>query len=158
MTFPTFTAALDLKSNMFDLAHTLFDDDADPSVQVSYGAMGSADPGSDQVVFLDVNGNQEPATMGTGRSRDETLTLDVGFSCFRAGVDDDREPTEGAYALLSRLEDHLRTTDPTVGGAVLWCFLTEHQSVGRTVTGNLGAGRLIYVLARFTARARISNH
>lgn len=157
MTFPTTTAALELKNGIYDLAVTLFGDDTDPRVQVGYGVPIS-DPEADQVVVLDVGADQDPATMGTGRSRDEVLTIDVGFSCFRAGVDDDREPTEGAFALLKRLEEHIRTTDPTIGQAVLWCFLTELQTTGRTATGNLGAGRLIYVLARFTARARISNH
>lgn len=155
MTFPSFTAAPQLKANLYNIAkNTVYVQD--PNVGVYLGNPGMADPDQDMVLFLDMHTTQDPATLAN-RSRDETIELDVMYSSFVGGEDDDAAATDRAYHLLGQLEQYCRTTDPTVGGAVLWCFVTEIQSKGQTAPESLPGGRLIYVLARFTARARISN-
>jgi len=155
MSFPTFTSAPQVKANLYTIAKdTVFA--ADANVGVYLGHPGMVDPDQDMVLFLDVHATQDPATLAN-RSRDETVELDVMFSSFIAGQDDDSAATARVYALVGQLEQYCRVTDPTLGGAVLWCFLTEHQSKGATAPESLPGGRLIYVLARFTARARISN-
>lgn len=152
----TATAAAAFKDVMFKIATDLFADDHE--VLVNYGHSGTADPAPDMIYLLDVGTQQDPATVGMGRSRNEHLTLDIMISSVVAGVDDDQQPTQRAYDLLGQIENYCRTTDPTLGGLVLWCFLTATSSKGATAPESLPNGRIIYCLAQFSALARISNN
>lgn len=152
----TATAADDFKYAFFEAATELMAADPDTAeVLVSYGAPGSLDP-EDVVAFLDVTSEQQAATIGQ-RSRDEDLTVTVAISCFRGGLED-QELVCGrrAYQLLRMLDYHVRKTDTSVGGTVLWCFLQGHESTGQTDPQLLQQGRVIEITARFLARARIT--
>lgn len=151
----TATVAAQFKDAMYRIATDLFEEDSD--VRVNYGHPGTTDPSDDMIYLLDVGTQQDPATVGMGRSRNERLTLDVMVSSFVAGVDDDQQPTQRAYDLLGLIENHCRTVDPQLGGLVLWCFLTATSSKGATAPESLPNGRIIYCLAQFSALARISN-
>jgi hypothetical protein len=55
------------------------------------------------------------------------------------------------------VEQYARVTDTTIGGAVRWCFLTQHTSQGHTDPQVLEQGRVIEISATFTALARVTN-
>lgn len=103
---------------------------------------------------------QTPATIGTNRGREETLTCEVTISVFRGGGDSE-QPTCDARAgeLLSLLEQQVHYTDTTLGGVVRECFLTAatlDSGPGDMPEGNV-SGRLAAINATFTAKARILN-
>lgn len=144
------------KNAMVDAAVTAIDD---TDVMVCYGHPGTNLP-PDIVSFGKVTCVQTPGPMSaTRRSRDLTLTVEVTVSIYRGGPDPQTEKVCGdrAYALLTLLEEYLRVTDPTLGGLVWWCFLTEHESTGTTDPDLLTQGRLIEITATFTAQARITS-
>lgn len=153
----TSTVAAAFKSAFYEVAVDMFQDD--PQVLVSYGHPG-LESNDDIIAFLNLSTTQEIATLSaTGRTREETLTLDVYIRSFRAGeADNDREPTERVAELLGMLENYVRTTDTTLGGVVRQCFLTGSESEGLTDKTLLARGRQIDCVARFTAQARISNN
>ena len=153
---PVSTAAPAFKKAMHQAAVTLWRI-SDPNVLVSFGHPGIAKP-DDIVGFMDIRSNQEPATLGTNRSREETLELDVLFSIYRGGgAEQEVVCSDRAYYLLGQLENFVRTTDTTVGGTVRHCFLASHTSDGATDPQVLSAGRFIEVTATFQAQARITN-
>lgn len=124
-------------------------------VQVSFGHPGPSQS-PNIVALLAVSSEQEPATYGTARSREETLTLTVMFSIYRAGGSEmEKVASDYAYQLLGDLERQVRMTDTTVGGAVRECFLVSHRSEGATDPETLASGRLIEVEAVFQAKARV---
>lgn len=127
-------------------------------IQVVYGHPGT-DQENDIVSFGRVSSVQDFATMTPNRTREELLTCDVVFSCYRGGggITAEQVAAEQTYALLGQLEYYTRFTDTTLGGIVRWCFLTSHDSDGTTQGGSLQGGRTITTTATFTARARISN-
>ena len=110
----------------------------------------------DIVSFGRLTAGQDPATLGTNRSREETLTLDVTVSCFRGGNEDGEIFTaERAYDLLRRIEHYVRIEDTTLGGIIRTCVLSSHESEGATPEELLDDGRVSEVVATFTAKARI---
>lgn len=130
---------------------------ASSAVLVSFGHPGQNQP-DDIVGFLDVRTEQDPATFGTNRSREEVIELDVLVSCRRGGGPEvEKTTSDAAYALLALIENYVRTTDTTVGGTVRECFLIRTTSVGATDPRELAQGRTIEITATFQARARISN-
>lgn len=123
-------------------------------VQVNFGIPGPNQQ-DDIVAFLDVSTGQEPATYGTQRSREETLTMTVTASCYRAGEGaQEKVASDRAVALIAELEQYARVTDTTIGGTVRECFLTNLQIIGTPVEVVAG-GRLVEAQATFTAKARI---
>ena len=149
-----FTAASALKDAFVSAARTLW---AGTDVQVAFGHPGQTQT-DDIVAFGRVTSSQEVATMGTNRSREETLTLDVVISIFRGGGPEmEAIASARGYALLGELEEFARKTDTTIGGTVRHCFLTSHESDGATDPEILAAGRLIEISAQFTAQARITS-
>lgn len=124
-------------------------------VYVVYGQPTNYEP--DDIVSLGrLTAGQETATLGTNRSREETLTLDVTVSCFQGGNEDAEIATaERAYDLLRRIEHHVRITDTTLGGVIRTCVLTSHESEGATPEDLIEQGRVTEVVATFTAHARI---
>jgi len=130
----------------------------DPDTEHAYVVFGQPTTyvPDDIVAFGRLTAGQDAATMGTNRSREETLTLDVTVSCFRGGDEEAEIATaERAYELLRRIEHHVRMTDTTLGGVVRECVLTSHESEGATPEDLIEEGRVTEVIATFTARARI---
>lgn len=128
--------------------------------------VSSGEPSQDTIYELVVVGTVEigqvPATLGTNRGREETLTADVLISVFSGG-DDDEQPVldQRAGALLALLEQQVHYTDTTLGGVVRECFLTQARL--DSGPGALGPetsrtyGRMASITATFTAKARILN-
>jgi hypothetical protein len=127
-------------------------------VLVSFGHPGQSQP-DDIVGFLDVRTEQDPATFGTNRSREEVLEIDVLVSCYRGGGPDmEKVVSDRAYELLGQLESAVHYgAGTTVGATVRECFLLRTSSTGRTEPTELAAGRTIEITATFQAKARISN-
>lgn len=150
-----YTRAQAFKQAMADAAHTLWDT-AEADVQIAFGHPGKTQA-DDIVAFGRISSVQEPVTIGTRRSREETLTLIVVVSIFRAGGPEQEQiASDRAYKLLGDLENHVRKTDTTVGGTVRDCFLDSHESEGATDPDTIARGRLIEISASFTAHARIA--
>lgn len=153
------TAADEFKLNFWQAVHDLMAADPDKAeVQVFYGYPSTFDS-NDMIEFNGVTSVQTYGpSSGTNRSRDETLTLEVFITCYRGGgQEQELVCTQRAYELLRMIETYARVTDTTIGGAVKWCFMTEHQSIGHTAPEILERGRAIEITAKFTAEARISN-
>lgn len=126
------------------------------NVQVSFGHPGVTQL-NDIVAFMDVSATQEPATLGTRRSRDEDLLLTVMYSIFRAGgAEMEKVAFDRAIELQAQFETQVRVTDTTLGGVVLWCFLTDIKVASSTDEQTLANGRLVEIEATYTARARIT--
>lgn len=127
-------------------------------VQVTNGHPGMTEM-DDLVVFTEIQSAQVPGPQGGRRIRDETLTLTVIFSCFRAGGPEmETVAAARAFELLGQLENQVRKTDTHLGGIVQWCFLKELASEGSTDPEILAAGRLSTIAAQFEARARVINN
>jgi hypothetical protein len=152
----TATVADKFKLAFYEAARDLMAADIDTQyVYVTFGAPGTYDP-EDLVSFLDIASEQETATIGN-RSREETLTLTVAISCFRGGgQDSELVASARAYDILRRLEQYVRKTDTTLGGVVRHCFLVGHDSTGATDPASIDKGRVIEIMARFRAVARIT--
>lgn len=150
------TAADEFKLAFFQAATDIMASDPDTeNVVVTYGWPGSFAP-NDLISFLGIKSEQEAASISR-RSRDETLELEVSISCYRGGGQEQELVTaQRAFQLLRMLEAYCRNTDPTVGGTVMWCFLTGHESSGHTDPALIEDGRTNEIVARFTARARIT--
>ncbi len=150
----TATAALAVKDAMYAAAQTLFPVD---EVLVSYGVSTERRDLTKIVAFLEVDVTQSPGPLSaTNRSRDEDVQIRVVVSVAIAGGTDDQAVTAEAYGLLRTLEQYVRKTDTTLGGACMWCFLTAHESYGYTAADLLSQGRLCEIEATFTARVRIT--
>jgi len=123
-------------------------------VQVCFGIPGPKQA-DDIVAFQDVTFEQDPATYGTQRSREEVLTLKVTASVWRAGESaQEKVASDRAVALIAALEQYARVTDTTIGGTVRECFLTNGEISG-TPPELVAGGRLVEAQATFTAHARI---
>lgn len=151
------TAAVAFKTAMIAATHRLWDT-AEPAVAIVRGAPSPDQLNADDIVgFGRVTTTQEPATIGTRRSREETLTLTVVISVYRlGGADMEQVCEERAYKLLGDLADYVRQTDTTLDGTVRNCFLAETESEGATDPDQVAKGRLIEISANFTAQHRIA--
>lgn len=129
----------------------------DADVMVCYGHPGTVQP-DDIVSFGRVTSTQSPHTMSTNRTRWNTLTIDVTISVYRTGgADQEQVAGDRAYELLNLIEEYVRVTDTTLGGLVLYCFCTSHESDGYTDPQVIAKGRLIEITATFTAESRITS-
>lgn len=156
----TFTAAHDFKLAFFTKAQELYAaGEGTAQVQVVFGRPASFLQ-SDVVAFGRVGAPQDVATLGTNRSRDEVLELEVHVSSFvRVGEADDPEiaASARAYTLLGVLEHFARVTDTTIDGTVRSCFLAKHDSEGMTPIKVIPQGRNVTVTAVFRAENRITS-
>ena len=151
---PAATAASAFKNAFVTAARSLW---AGTGVQVAFGHPGQSQA-DDIVAFGRVSSDQEFATYGSNRGREETLTLTVVFSMFRGGGPDmEQVASDRGYELLGQLEEFARVTDTTIGGTVRHCFLESHESDGSTDPQILSAGRLIEITAQFGAKARVTS-
>lgn len=126
------------------------------TVRVSYGHPGTSFLEDDIVAVMGATGDQTPATMGTPRSREETIRLEVVVSSYRGGGAEAEPVAEAAaFALLGTLETYVRLTDPTVGGTVRLCQLEEWRAEPATDEALLTQGRQVELTATFRAEVRI---
>lgn len=149
------TAGFTFAASFYQMVSTLFADD--PDVFVSVGHPGPAhEDEPDLLVFIDFTSKQDMENMSANHSRLETLEQQIFISSNRAGEDDDSDRIDRIGDILNQISSQLRTGDPTVGGSVLWCFMTQFASKGSTQPSVLAAGRQVDCVAIFTAVARIS--
>lgn len=85
-------------------------------VLITYGLPGKYQP-DDILAILDSDGDSVHATIGSPRSREETIRQTFTASCYRGG-DSQQLATERAFALMDAVVEWCRNTDPTVGGTV----------------------------------------
>ncbi len=151
-----FTAMARLKAAMYTTAQTVFA--SSPEVGVMYGLPASQGSENDIVGIVAVRSDQEPATFGNNRSREETLEIDVYVGVWMGGRGSSEEQAaqEHAIDLLGELEQHIRETDPTLAGVVRHCFLTRIELDGRTPAEVEHLGVLAELEATFTAQVRIT--
>ena len=152
--FVSYTAAHAFKVAFYTAIRDLMGQEVDTQyVGVSLGTPATMEP-DDLVAFMGVRTEQSVATIGN-RSRDETLFLDVQISCRRGG-DSELDVQTRAYELLGIIEQYARKKDPTIGGTVMWCFLTSTETAGYTDPDDIANGRVADIHATFQAQARIS--
>lgn len=147
------TAVYALKAGLFDMATTLWET-THPTFLQSWGPLVNR---PDQFAeWVDGLSDQEFATLGPNRSRDETVTVAVQMYCLRRGkVGTAREAEDYVFARLGELERNVRMTDPTVGGVALWCFMSRVANDTVSTAPRL-EGHLAVIRAEFTARIRIT--
>lgn len=149
-------AGMEFKKALFERTKQLMADGADTKdVLVCPGAPGTFQP--DEIIAVTrMEAQFDFATMGTNRSREVTLSVDVVFSCLFSGDETlELSAQERAFDLLDRLEASVRMDDTTLGGVVRHCFLASVQTDGQTPEEYQQAGRGVDVTATFTARHRI---
>jgi len=146
------TIAADFKNAFYDAVVQLLDGQR---VLVSFGTPGTWEP--DEIVAVGrVSESQDQATMGTNRSREEVIELEVVISVARGGGPEmERVCSDRCYEILRLIERHFRMDDVTVGGTVRECFLKSHDSAGATAEELLAHGRVIDITAIFEARNRV---
>jgi hypothetical protein len=154
----TATNADVFKKAYYEAVKDTFASDPDKEhVLVTFGAPGTYTP-QDIVSFLDVEANQDLATLGTNRGRDETIDLTVSISCLvPGGQEAELLAHDRAYTLLRAIEYYARRTDTTVGGTVRHCFCIRHGSAGQTDPTLIERGRVCEIVAVFRAVARVTN-
>lgn len=106
---------------------------------------------------VETNSDVEPAEVGPRRSLDERITLTVSLGTWAPFVNAETEAgtlTE-AFRLLGLVQKHIRTTDITLGGTVLWCLPGSSES-GTTSDEEAGVARLTEVRATFVCTHRIT--
>lgn len=154
----TATNADVFKQAFYEAVRDLFaQDPTKQDVLVTFGAPGAYNP-NDIVSFLDISADQDVATLGTNRGRDETIELTVSVSCVVGGMQEaELQSHNRAYDLLRAIESYARRTDPTIGGTVRSCFLVRHGSAGQTDPALIAKGRVTEIVAIFRAVARVTN-
>ncbi len=155
----TLTSALADYRNAFKvMAATLWVAD---DVHVTMGHPGpNVDAWQDIVSIAGVRTSQEVATMGTNRSREETLELTVWISVHRPGDAEDleQECNDRITELLGALEYSVRQSDTTLGGVVRDCFLSQADIDGLLNPALLATGRTVEAECTFTAHVRVTGH
>lgn len=124
---------------------------ADPGAVVTYD-WGIPDVWTDDCVLFQRSTSRQVERRRLD-GRDSVLTCDVLVLARRT---DQRAADLRAADLLAFIEHHVAHVDPTLGGAVLWCSVTSHQSTGITPGPDMPDGRGTEITATFTAQARIS--
>ena len=131
-------------------------DSGGAEVGVFWGEPGPAFP-REFVCIMGAQVDVAAATMGTTRTRDETIRTQINIVANRQGTDAQQQSAARAYTLLAALETRLRTDDPTLGGACWQCLVTRIEESGGTPPGDRAAGRYTEIIAELTARVRITN-
>lgn len=152
----TKTVAYQFKAALFDAATTLWAT-SHPELLVNWGSLAGPNIPDEYVLFLGTDSDQTPATLGTNRSREETLHVELQFFVTRWGeVGAAREADDYMYERIGELERYCRMTDTTLGGVVRHCFLASHITDARSFMRNNVAGHLAAAIVRFEAKARIT--
>lgn len=129
----------------------------DPAVQIVTGQPWPQ-YGNDIISVGKVKSHQEPKSLGTGRTFEETLTVEVLISSYRNGGQEVENVAHArAFELLGMIEHKMRMEDTAVGGTVLWCWLTDTDTDSEPFPTETAEGRVTEILATFTAMVRITN-
>lgn len=107
----------------------------------------------DMVLLIELDATQVPAALGTNRTREEVVDLQVHFCSRRSDQD---QANKAAYDLLKLVERYCRMTNPTLDGVMREVVLTRISSRGYTLEDDLGTGRLCEAIATFTGKQRVS--
>jgi hypothetical protein len=86
-------------------------------VQVTYGEPVTY-VANDMLAILSSEGTAVPATIGSPRSREETIIQSFVAGSYNGDANELQTVTERAFALMDAVVEWCRTTDPTVGGTV----------------------------------------
>lgn len=136
---------------------------ADDASQITYSWGEPAVWSDDNLLLMRSSSDQEPATLGTNRSRNEILECDVHFIVSRGGDPQTAQKAASAraYDLVGRLERYVRVTDTHLTAAgftdgLWWCFMTAHEAQPFLFADNPTGKRAIEVRATFTAQVRIT--
>jgi hypothetical protein len=123
--------------------------DTNSNVLVDWGYPMNAWP-NDMILIMGARTKQAVATMGTNRSRRESIDLDVHFLCWRTTQ---REAVAAAYGWLRLVDRQARMIDPTLGGVCqnTGCVVTATDSDGYTNPANTALGRGCEIRVTFTA-------
>lgn len=127
---------------------------ADTDVDITFGP--SWPPRSNAWVSQQgIASDTTAATLGPTRQQAEQITLYLEIGAWAPGSDDTSATAafDRAFALLSSIQDHIRTTDITLGGSVLWCIPGPSQSDG--AADEDGSGYVAVIAASFIAQHRI---
>ena len=119
-------------------------------------AMGFVWPAQwpDAVAVTAVREAPTDGTIGMQRRQHVDIRQDVAITVQRV-TDDEGEVHDRAYQLLDIIDGAIRT-DPTLGGAVLWCYSDEVASDGITDESDAGWGRICALSVTFVSRAMIT--
>ncbi len=124
-------------------------------IQVAYGHPGT-DLEADIVSVGAVRATQEIATMSTMRNREESIFVDVIFSCFAGGgAEVQQTVTERTYTLCALLENHLQTTDYTLSGTARLARVISADLIESDDPDLLALGRLSELTATVEVAVRI---
>lgn len=130
---------------------------ADTTVQVELGYPWPQ-TAADIVAVGPVRSELTAATMTPQRTRDETLTAEVLISVFRPGGQEVEEiASDRAYELMDAIEHYIRMTDPTLGGLLMWLFVTAHEADSAPYSDDTTQGRTVEISVTLTGRARTRN-
>ena len=123
----------------------------DAPTLVTYGAPGSYLPDEIAAVMGQRIEVTRP-TMGTNRSREETVETDVTFSVFMPGADEaQQDATERAYAMALQLDERLRTApNEALGGACRDAWTTRGELAESRWTSSPRGGSIAGRLAELT--------
>lgn len=153
-----FTAQERAKRALFEAAKVaLADDVQQKKVSVLYGFKWPIAT-NDWVAFTDTESDIDTVDISPRRTLQERITLRVNVGVFRAGHTEAVEiaVAERAWDLLARIQDHVRTTDITLGGVVMWCLPGSSQSAGATDVKDATRGRYLEIAADFVCEHRIT--
>lgn len=149
-------AAYEFKQKFFEIATAHFADV--PEFQVIRGLVGSNYPAK----YMQVLGTRlrhEPATMGTNRTREETIELETQWFVFEYGSEDaDRAAEDYLFARLGSLEDHIRVNNITLDGVVRQCQITDvFTDLARIEDTGTAQGRLAAAIVTWEVQVRLRN-
>lgn len=125
----------------------------DPSLNVLVDFGYPPNHAPDMVLILELDAEQRSATLGTNRTREEVIDLQVHFCSWRSSQD---QANAAAYALLKLVERYCRMTDPTLGGVMREVVVTKISSRGYTLDQDQRRGRGCEAIATFTGKQRVS--
>ncbi len=136
-----------VKSALVALMNALWD----APTLVTYGAPGSYLP-DEIVAVMGQRIEVTRPTMGTNRSREETVETDVTFSVFMPGADEaQRDATERAYTMALQLDERLRSApNEALSGACRDAWTVRGELVESRYTSSPGGGSVSGRLAELT--------
>lgn len=129
-----------------------------PSAVVVYGYPGAVSD-ADIIGVLAVTSSRGVAPMGTNRPREEVLSVDLLFSCWSGGTDQ-QAVTERAYALVGQFEAYLQdagvspSSKVNLGGAVRFAQVTATDLAESNDPAVLATGRVAEISVTVVASAR----
>lgn len=113
----------------------------------------------DYVAVLGGRVDVDPSTIVPGRSYQETITLDLEVGSFTPlrGDQGEQAAQARAFDLLTKVHEHIRRNDITLGGLVHWAVPGDTEWDGATADENAGWGRLCIIASTFRCLHTIRN-